>query len=493
MDRPSQLALVTVGAALALGVLGDIALRAAPWGISVPLCALGLTAAIVTLARAARREMPRAVMLLGAIFVLTSLGFAWRASETLLVLDVAALAGLLVLLAMRWHGVAPDAAGLLQYGQHTVDTVVHTGTGLPRLLARVPWSGLGTGRGRHLAQIGIGIVTAIPLLVLFGVLFADADPIFSDVMRRFVDVDPATVLSHVAATTWWAWLVGGFLWGLFLWRRERAPRTPPRPVLAPAAVITTLGLLAALFLAFVVVQLRFLFGGRDLVLSTIGLTYAEYARRGFFQLVTAAGLTLPILIAANAQVPADGDVRGRQSVRALSVLLLGLLAIVLASAVVRLRLYVAAYGLTEARFYAGAIMAWLVTTFVWFGFTVLRDRPARFAIGAIGAALVALAVLFTVDPPALVARHDLERAAAGQAFDAKYVASLGPDAVPALVAHLERLAPEDQCTVAGRLLDTAHKIDAYDWRSWSVATTRAAAALRRHRPGLETVTAACTT
>lgn len=493
MDRPSHLALVTVGAALALGVLGDAVLRATPWGVSVPLCAVGLTAAIVFLARAARRELPQAVILIGAVFVLASLGFAWRASETLLGLDVAALAGLLVLLAMRWHGVAPDAAGILQYGEHTVDTVVHTGTGLPRLLARVPWSGLGTGRGRQVAQIGIGILAAIPLLVLFGVLFADADPIFSDVMRRFVDVDPATVLSHVAATTWWAWLVGGFLWGLFWWRRDRPPRNPPRPVLAPAAVITTLGLLAALFLAFVVVQLRFLFGGRDLVLSTIGLTYAEYARRGFFQLVTAAGLTLPILIAASAQVPAGGDAQGRQSVRALSVLLLGLLAVVLASAVVRLELYVEAYGLTEARVYAGAVMAWLVVTFIWFTVTVLRDRPQRFALGAVVAGLGALAVLFAMDPPALVARHDLERAAAGGAFDARYVASLGLDAVPTLVSGLASLTPEDRCTVAGRLLDTAHKLDGYDWRSWSVSTTRAAAALARHRPGLAAVKAGCTT
>lgn len=492
MDRPSHFTLVTVGAALALGVLGDVALRATPWGVAVPLCAVGLAAAIVVLARTARRELPAAVIVIGAIFVLTSLGFAWRASETLLVLDVAALAGLLVLLAMRWHGASPEAAGILQYGEHTVDTVVNTGTGLPRLLARVPWSGLGTGRGRHLAQIGIGILAAIPLLVLFGVLFADADPIFSDVMRRFVDVDPATVLSHVAATTWWAWLVGGFLWGLFLWRRQRAPRNPLRPVLASAAVITTLGLLAALFLAFVVVQLRFLFGGRDLVLSTIGLTYAEYARRGFFQLVTAAGLTLPILIAAKAQVPPGSDPRGRQSVRALSVLLLGLLAVVVASAAVRLALYVQAYGLTEARVYAGAVMAWLVVTFIWFAVTALRDRPERFAVGAIVAALSALAVLFVMDPPALVARHDLERAAAGRAFDARYVASLGPDAIPALVEHLGTLAPDDRCTVALRLLDSAHSIDSYGWRSWSISSTRAEAALARHRPSLETLKAGCT-
>ena len=67
-------------------------------------------------------------------------------------------------------------------------------------------------------------------------------------------------------------------------------------------IATILGLLDALFLVFVVLQFPYFFGGAS------ALGYAEYARRGFFELVTVAALVLPVLLAAhwlfNAQTPA---------------------------------------------------------------------------------------------------------------------------------------------------------------------------------------------
>ncbi len=56
---------------------------------------------------------------------------------------------------------------------------------------------------------------------------------------------------------------------------------------------------AALFLLFVVVQLRYFFGGAELVQRTTGLTHAQYARQGFFQLVAASALVLPVLLGAD--------------------------------------------------------------------------------------------------------------------------------------------------------------------------------------------------
>ena len=58
-----------------------------------------------------------------------------------------------------------------------------------------------------------------------------------------------------------------------------------------------LGVLDALFLAFVAVQATVLFGGHRHVLETEGLTYAEYARQGFWQLLWVSALTLLVLSA----------------------------------------------------------------------------------------------------------------------------------------------------------------------------------------------------
>ena len=53
------------------------------------------------------------------------------------------------------------------------------------------------------------------------------------------------------------------------------------------------------FLAFVVIQVRYLFGGAGRVAATAGLTYAEYARRGFFELVTVNTPLAPLLLTAH--------------------------------------------------------------------------------------------------------------------------------------------------------------------------------------------------
>ncbi len=61
-------------------------------------------------------------------------------------------------------------------------------------------------------------------------------------------------------------------------------------------VTIILGLLDVLFLGFVAVQGSYLFGGDRLIASQADLSYADYARRGFFQLVAVAGLSLPVLL-----------------------------------------------------------------------------------------------------------------------------------------------------------------------------------------------------
>jgi hypothetical protein len=80
-------------------------------------------------------------------------------------------------------------------------------------------------------------------------------------------------------------------------------------------VSVALWILNLLFLGFMAVQLRYLFGGADLVEVTAGLGYAEYARRGFFELVATAALVVPILLVADWAAAPDTRARGTCCVR----------------------------------------------------------------------------------------------------------------------------------------------------------------------------------
>jgi hypothetical protein len=150
-----------------------------------------------------------------------------------------------------------------------------------------------------------------------------------------------------------------------------------------------------------------------------------------------------------------------------------LLSVVMVSAVVRLHLYVSAFGLTVDRFYAAAGLLYLALMFGWFAWTALRGQAARFVFGAAMLALGWLGTLHAINPDAFIARYNLARAD-GPAFDAKYVAQLSSDAAPELVMALERFggdASPASCAIAARL-DTWLAAPR-DWRTWNLAATRA--------------------
>jgi hypothetical protein len=257
-------------------------------------------------------------------------------------------------------------------------------------------------------------------------------------------------------------------------------------------VTLALGALNVLFAAFVVVQVGWLFGGEALVLRTAGLSYAEYARRGFFELICVAGLLLPVLLGAQALIPAS-DSRTLRFYRRLAVSLVLLLGAMMFSAGARMRLYVHYYGVSTDRLYATAFMIWLAVVFVWLAFTVLRSRPRTFATGLVVSGFLVLFTLNVLNPDGLVARANLARGDAERTgaagVDLRYVAKLGGDAVPMLVSALTAPdtavasgAPGDRCAAVNILLDrwTGERgaRTGRRWTQWNLARERATRAVR---------------
>jgi hypothetical protein len=324
------------------------------------------------------------------------------------------------------------------------------------------------------AHVGRGLALAIPPVVLFGALLAAADPIFNSFYSRFFQLDLETIALHAVIIGCVAWAVAGFLRdlvipgtyrpsGLSVLTGNRMPFTES---------ILILGSVNLVFLLFVVIQIRVLFGGDAFVLAETGLTYAEYARQGFFHMAWAAALVLPFLLFLEWIGRRDGA-REQGSFRALGTVLLGLLGLVLLSAVHRMRIYQASYGLTELRVYTVAFMAWLAPVLAWFGLTVLAGRRERFIPGVLSFGLIAILLLHLINPDQLIARVNLERASRGHSFDVAHAASLSDDAGPVLARAMNSLALADQCVLVHRLQRSPD-----DWRSWNLARARMQAVLK---------------
>jgi len=478
----ARLPLTVLGLALPVGILGDLLLRAMPWGINLTLITVALVAAGVWLVHRHRLPVSKDAAWLAITALLAAAAFVRRDSPTLQALDLLALVGALGLAILAAQGSSIRLRGLSAYVLATCTAAAHTWFGSARLLfADIKWDALPIrGRWRELGAVGIGLLIALPLLLVFGALFVSADAEFESLVTS-VHIDVANLMSHVGLTTVCAAFAAGALRGAAFGDASVAAlgERATSPALRFTTAVTVLAALDLLFLLFVVVQARWLFGGAALVQSTTGLTVAEYARRGFFELVTAAALVVPVLLVAEWATLREGQ-KQETSFRALATLLVLLVGVLLVSALQRMLLYVSSYGLTEQRLYTTAFMIWVALACGWLALTVLRGTRARFAFGALVQGLSVLAALHLVNPDALITRVNLARASStGPAFDAAYVAGeLSADAVPALIEALPRLSPSERSEVARRLLLRWNAPVAPDWRSWNWAVARAQALVR---------------
>jgi uncharacterized protein DUF4153 len=472
--------------ALALGALGDALLRPLPWGANVTLWATALVIACLALQSWAETE--DAVTAWIPVALAVSALMAWRDSPTLKALDLTALCVILGLAVYRSRGGSVRVAGLARYGGGLLEALFEATFGaIPLLSSDVKWRELPReGWSRHALAAARGIAIAFPLLLLFGSLLVAADAAFDRLVSSTFDFDVGLTTSHLMLTLAFGWLAAGILRGMVL---RPAPRPEavqgaaavPAPAFNPPSlgiveIATVLGLLDVLFLTFVVVQLPHFFGSYQHLLAPGTATFSAYARRGFFELCAVAGLVLPLLLAMH-WLLRKSEPAAERVFRVAAGAMVGLVFVIIASALHRMGLYLSAYGLTELRVYTTAFMLWLTAVFGWFCWTVLRGRRERFAFGAVTAAVETVVLLHVANPDALIVRVNAGRVEAPVRFDALYAASLSGDAVPGLLRRLDAVPPDGRCDVARRLLHDWSGRDE-DWRSWSLGRSRAVAAVR---------------
>nr|WP_149359424.1 DUF4153 domain-containing protein [Lolliginicoccus suaedae] len=312
------------------------------------------------------------------------------------------------------------------------------------------------------------VAVTLLVLVVFGGLFASGDAIFGSWADRIVpDMQVDGFINRA--------FVGFFVGGIVLAASyvavnpppvEKATLPPGTPVRRRFEWIIPLGMLIAIFVAFVAAQATAMWGGHDYVQRTTGLTYAQYVHQGFGQLVAVTFLTL-ITVAIIAR-KAPRATRLDRGLLATALGLLGSLALaVVASALYRMHVYQEAYGFTVLRL--------LVVGFeLWMGFLlvlVLIATARRTGRWIPRAALVSGALLILgiglMNPEAWVAEHNIERYAQIGKIDLDYLRSLGPDATPAIIEGLPRELSE--CIVFARE-DEGSLID------WNLGRERAVAA-----------------
>jgi len=213
-----------------------------------------------------------------------------------------------------------------------------------------------------------------------------------------------------------------------------------------------LGSVVILFLAFVVIQFQYFFGGHANI-SIEGYTFSEYARKGFGELVTVAFFSLLMLLGLGAISRRETDTQ-RNTFSGLGVTLVVLVIVMLVSAFQRLVLYEFAYGFSRLRTYTHVFMFWLGLLLAAVVILEVLHRERSIGLTMVLASLGFVISLGVLNVDGFIVKQNIQRELRGSAdkaftqgrsdLDAQYFLDLSDDAVPALVdGFTNRSLPEN--------------------------------------------------
>ncbi|MFI1916435.1 DUF4153 domain-containing protein [Nocardia sp. NPDC020380] len=334
------------------------------------------------------------------------------------------------------------------------------------------------GRKAVIAQrVWMSVLVTAGLLLVFVPLLAGADPVFE---RLVAGMLPRVDVASVAR---WGMLFGlgalGTAGALYLLAGPLPAADSAQEAETGANGVAWLGdrrlsriewgipvgALTVVFAVFVGTQLAVLFGGDGYVQRTAELTYAEYARSGFWQLSVVSILALAVIsVVQRVAVQESAAERAwlRTGLAAVSVLTL----VIVASALHRMWTYQQAYGFTVMRLLVEVFELWIGMVYVLVLASLVTLRRGWVPRAAVGLAAATLLVVAVMNPEGLVADRNVTRWQDGKNFDSDYLSGLSPDILPALDRLPRAQRDPIEQAIRARTADDS-------WQGWNLSRERA--------------------
>lgn len=461
------------------------------WALWTGASAAGFLAVSRRSERAAVDRYPRAALALACLLSIAAAITANPRADALIFLSVASLFAFSVL---------ATATGTVDIGP---SGLVRAPLDLCRLLLSEAGARIGETfavvRMRHAVPVVRGTTMAMVLAAVLFLLLSAADPTFAN----WREVAWETVLSRMflARDAFFVALAMLLLGGYGLAARISRPsaatqassrHSPQAPTLgvrfSDIERLMVLGAALTLFLVFFGLELSHPLAATGAHL-TGGETFAEATHRGFGEMIVAATLCALVIITLDLQALRGDRERG---IRLLSWGVIAASLVIVASAYQRVRYYEAAYGYTEQRLYVQVICGWvsLVLLSLAWELRAAISVPRLIRHGAL-VTVACVACVSYWNNAAWIVDANLARYERTGKVDVHYLERLArssPDAIPALVAALPKLAPADASGVRESLQSAALNrsilvppdgAGGLSWYEWSLRRAAAQAALRQ--------------
>jgi hypothetical protein len=327
------------------------------------------------------------------------------------------------------------------------------------------------------SQIVKGVLMSIPVLFVFLLLFSSADLIFQKYVLDLISIDNELeiifrfILILIATIVY----IGAYTYSF----REKegqitVQQNSKNLTVGHIESSILLGSVNVLFFIFILVQLTYLFGGES-NMSAQGFTYAEYARRGFFELIAVAIISLLLLLTIEKYV-IKKETEHALGFKILSTALVVQVILIIASAFTRLSLYEEVYGFTTLRLYSHAFIILLAIIFCLLLYKIYKDkRENTFAFRVFLLITLFIAVMNFLNPDAFIARRNIERFDATGKLDIYYLSRLSDDAISDTIKVLNISNEDLRKSFARELYWRAQNSDSpyfSQWQSLNISRMR---------------------
>ena len=428
--------------ALLIGIAWDILFWQKTPGISFPIFIMVCLTSGYLILRSENHRPSRRTYLLFLLLLLFSVGTCVRKDLLTTFLNVLLALFSIFILATTYKSGAWISFRVFDYVKNTL-------VGLGNMVT-LPWkylSGLRSKQGTEqkeknrelLWQIIRGFLLAVPILAVFTLLLSSADLVFEQHVQKIVSSFKIEKLSEYLVRGILIFFVATFFIGIIQTAALRSHKPNQsnldKPAISPFLGFTegaiVLGSMIVLFTTFVIIQFRYFFSGQ-MNISFAGFTYAEYARRGFTELIAVAVFSLLLVQSLRTTLIFKKD-KQRRYFAGLAAGLVLLVLVILASSFQRLSLYESAYGFTSLRTYSHVFIIWLGLLLIGTIVLEVLNKPRFFANAALLAIIGFSLSLNLLNVDAFIVHHNIKRANTAAELDMHYLSNLSSDAVPALV------------------------------------------------------------
>lgn len=345
-------------------------------------------------------------------------------------------------------------------------------------------------------QVVRGILLALPIVAVFAGLLASADVVFNQRLESVLQLFKIENWSEYLFRLFYILLAAYALCGVYLYsvvcsrdeklQGEDQPFVPRLLGITEAGIV--LGSVVALFAFFVAIQFRYFFGGQANI-HVSGFTYAEYARRGFGELVLVAfgSYLLLMVLAAVTRRNKPGE---RWVYHILNAGLVVLVFIILLSAYRRLVLYETAYGFSRLRTYTHVALVWIGILLLSILLLEFFQRQRMFALASIAACAGFIVTLNLLNVDAFIVQRNVSREVSRQSnpdkvlveLDEQYFLQLSVDAIPRMAEAVQNPLLNRQAVekISAMLVCYRQQLESEEetaWQSYHWGRSRAEQAL----------------